>query len=535
MRLLSCLALSTLCALALPARAQQLPVSLYGLAEGLPQTQVSAVAGDPLGYVWVGTYGGVSRFDGDAFETFTVADGLPGNSVTALGTGPGGEMWVATASGTALRRRGRFVPVGGRALAGATALASDGARMWAVRRSRLVSVTGTAVRTWSRADGLPSDSVLAVAATGGTAYVSTAGGLVHIRDGRALRVALPAGSAPPQRLAAAPGGVWGLTPAGLLRVYGSRAEARPFTAAERVEPGGQLVADARGRVWVGDRAGTVWRFGGRTRGVPLEARFGGESGIPRVRVAALHIGAAGEVWGGGGTAGLWRVANEAFALYDTGAGLGVPNVWATAVAGGVLLVGAEDGLHRETPAGFVRDARVRPGEAVRSLLTARDGRLWVGSNGGLIAPDGRRIGAAEGLPRGAVAALADGPDGTIWTGSTGVGRVSPDGRVRALALPGATEDLPFGPDTLVFRVGHKMFALLALDGNTVNLKCDPEEAVGLRERYADVAPGYHMNKAHWNTVGLQGDVPAAEIRAMAATSYALVRASLPRAVRDALA
>ena len=109
-----------------------------------------------------------------------------------------------------------------------------------------------------------------------------------------------------------------------------------------------------------------------------------------------------------------------------------------------------------------------------------------------------------------------------------------DFRDHALALPGVTEDQPFGPDTLVFRVGPKIFALLGLDGDTVNLKCDPEEAVALRERYADVVPGYHMNKTHWNTVGLQGDVPAAEIRAMAEASYALVRASLPRAVRDAL-
>ncbi len=107
-------------------------------------------------------------------------------------------------------------------------------------------------------------------------------------------------------------------------------------------------------------------------------------------------------------------------------------------------------------------------------------------------------------------------------------------RDHALALPGATEDQPFGPDTLVFRVGGKIFALLALDAATVNLKCDPERAVELRERYADVRPGYHMNKRHWNTVALQGDVPAAEIRAMADAAYGLVRASLTRAARATL-
>ena len=75
---------------------------------------------------------------------------------------------------------------------------------------------------------------------------------------------------------------------------------------------------------------------------------------------------------------------------------------------------------------------------------------------------------------------------------------------------------------------------LALDAATVNLKCDPEHAVELREGYADVQPGYHMNKRHWNTVGLQGDVPAAEVRAMASASYGLVRATLTKTARATL-
>ena len=67
-------------------------------------------------------------------------------------------------------------------------------------------------------------------------------------------------------------------------------------------------------------------------------------------------------------------------------------------------------------------------------------------------------------------------------------------RDHCLAQPGATEGLPFGPDTLVFKVGGKMFALINLERTSpaANLKCDPARAVELRERYADVAPGYHM-------------------------------------------
>ena len=105
-----------------------------------------------------------------------------------------------------------------------------------------------------------------------------------------------------------------------------------------------------------------------------------------------------------------------------------------------------------------------------------------------------------------------------------------------LGLPGATEDLPFGPDALVFKVAGKMFALTNLERTppTANLKCDPERAVELREAYADIEPGWHMNKRHWNTVGLQGDVPDETIRLLAEHSYALVVAGLPARLRDGI-
>ena len=108
-----------------------------------------------------------------------------------------------------------------------------------------------------------------------------------------------------------------------------------------------------------------------------------------------------------------------------------------------------------------------------------------------------------------------------------------DLRTHCLAKPGATEDLPFGPDTLVFKVAGKMFALAGLDAlpPTANLKCDPERAAQLRETYADVGPGYHMNKRHWNTIGLRGDVPGRVILDLVDHSYALVVAGLPRVAR----
>ena len=106
-------------------------------------------------------------------------------------------------------------------------------------------------------------------------------------------------------------------------------------------------------------------------------------------------------------------------------------------------------------------------------------------------------------------------------------------RDHCLALPGVEEALPFGPDTLVFKVSGKMFALAGLERMppSVNLKCDPARAVELRERYDAVTPGWHMNKVHWNTVGLQADVPNDLIRDLVDHSYALVRARLPKRVQ----
>ena len=94
----------------------------------------------------------------------------------------------------------------------------------------------------------------------------------------------------------------------------------------------------------------------------------------------------------------------------------------------------------------------------------------------------------------------------------------------------ATEGTPFGPDTLVFKVAGKVFALASLDDvpPRVNLKCDPERALDLRDRYQEVQPGYHMNKKHWNTIELGGGIPESELREMIDHSYYLVVARLPK-------
>ena len=103
-------------------------------------------------------------------------------------------------------------------------------------------------------------------------------------------------------------------------------------------------------------------------------------------------------------------------------------------------------------------------------------------------------------------------------------------REYCLSKPRTTEGTPFGPDVVVFKVGGKMFALASLDNvpTTANLKCDPDLALELRDRYEQVRPGYHMNKKHWNTVEIEGGIPDPELRKMIDHSYDLVAKALPK-------
>lgn len=109
-------------------------------------------------------------------------------------------------------------------------------------------------------------------------------------------------------------------------------------------------------------------------------------------------------------------------------------------------------------------------------------------------------------------------------------------RAYLMAKPEAVEDFPFGPDVAVMKIAGKMFATLTMNNSVahMNLKCDPDEAVMLRDIFPAVIPGYHMNKRHWNTVILDGSVPAGEVQRMIDQSFALVLKSLSKTQRQAL-
>jgi predicted DNA-binding protein (MmcQ/YjbR family) len=104
-----------------------------------------------------------------------------------------------------------------------------------------------------------------------------------------------------------------------------------------------------------------------------------------------------------------------------------------------------------------------------------------------------------------------------------------------LSLPFVTEDLPFDEVTLVFKVKGKLFLLVDIPTcESINLKCDPEQAIVLREKYDAVQPGYHMNKKHWNTVLLNGSIPFSLLKDWIKESYDLVVKGLPKKDREAV-
>jgi predicted DNA-binding protein (MmcQ/YjbR family) len=108
-------------------------------------------------------------------------------------------------------------------------------------------------------------------------------------------------------------------------------------------------------------------------------------------------------------------------------------------------------------------------------------------------------------------------------------------REYCLIKKGVTESFPFDETTLVFKVMDRMFALTdTLDKFSINIKCDPEKAVELRERYPAVTPGYHMNKKHWNTVQIDGSVSDELLIKWIDESYDLIVAKLPKSVRGKL-
>jgi diguanylate cyclase (GGDEF)-like protein len=389
---------------ALPAAAHRLNFQLYSDVQGFPQHQILALLQDATGYLWFGSYAGLSRYDGHGVRTYTTADGLAANAVTELAEDRQGRLWAAT-------RGGHVCVLEGAAFRCLAMAASSGAEvsdleadrdggLWVATSQGLILVAGRATLRFTTAEGLPSDACLRVLQDQqGTLWVGTTAGLAR-RDGDRFVAVLPGrlGGRRAQPLAATGDGLVVGVEGELFRLRGETLRPIPLPGSERPVFTDAAV-DGEGALWVASKDGAFWLAGG------LALHVTPELGLPTESLHRVLVDREGEVWFGS----------------DMGAAKLVPSPFQAFTA--------NDGL---------------PSSVVHSLAEGPRGELWVGTHGGIaVRGEGRmrRFGVPAGGFEGHVFGLAPAPGGAGMLIGTDAGLVLWDGGVRRVyrvadGLPG---------------------------------------------------------------------------------------------------
>jgi diguanylate cyclase (GGDEF)-like protein len=402
---------------------QWVPTRQYGTREGLAQSQVNAMVQDARGYLWAATHGGLSRFNGRRFTTFTTLNGLPDDVLSCLAADREGRVWVGADSGRVALWDGRSLrelpePDPARRTPITALLALPGGRVLLGTESGLW--TGSEAG-FERADPGPVRGI--VADGEGGAWVL--GDALARWGGRRLEpfpVELPE---PASRLVAVcPDGaaMWMVRDDGLVLHWKDRRWARfqvpvqePKAAVPR--PGGGL--------WVGGRNG-LWllRPDGRVEYHRLK------SNEPTTPVASLLVDREGSLWIGTFTEGMVQEIAMPLTLFTRESGLASTTVWSFAEGplSGCVWMGSEsngllgwcEGKGWVEPVG---PARGLPSPRAIAVAAAPDGGVWVGTHRGLAFVQGgtvRRVwGAGDGLPDPYIRALLLDPDGALWVGTAG--------------------------------------------------------------------------------------------------------------------
>lgn len=442
--------------LALAARAQALgldpkkAVTQYNLdvwttESGLPQNTVTSLVQTQDGYLWIGTFGGLARFDGARFTTFdkSTTPPLPNSGVHALLPDQNGGLWVGTnGGGLTLLKDGAA-----RTFTGADGLGGDvvrslfqdkQGRLWAGTNGGLSLFEAGRFRNWGAKEGFTTSVVRAIREDAqGALWIATNGdGLYRMQDGRFNRLTRKDGlpsdfvfSLQVDRQ----GGLWiGTNGGGLARYAGGRVRvygAKDGLAGDIIWT---LFEDKQGSLWVGTYGAGLFRregdvFRGLTAGNGLSSDF----------VRALWQDHEGSLWIGTNTGGMARLRDGKFTVYTAREGL--PSDVAKSVlasADGALWVGTSGGgLARFKDGRFLAWSRRDglPNEFIQALLLDRQGALWIGTNGGGLArfKDGafRVYNTRDGLADDHVAAIAEDKQGALWVGTNagGLSRLE-DGR-----------------------------------------------------------------------------------------------------------
>jgi ligand-binding sensor domain-containing protein len=348
----ACLTVAIIAASSLSAADAPMPSSewvarAWQTEDGLPQNTVNAIVQTRDGFLWVGTNGGLARFDGVRFRKFGLQDGLRSVEVMALAEDSAGALWIGTSGGGLSRWQGERLASFGAAEGfppgtDVIALAADrDGSLWIGTDKGLVHWSGGTFEIIDESQGLPKKQVRALLQDSrGTLWVSSIGeGLFRGVDNRFVRVP-------------GPGPVDG-------NVY-------------------SLLEDRGGAVWAGTDYGVLWK-----RHEDAWRRFDSASGLPKANIESLAQGADGTLWIGIRNSGLYRSSGERFAPAASAGDLSEVGVRALAVdrEGSVWAGAASAGLHRLSPRvlNYWSRAAGLPPTAVKSVAEDASGSFWIGT------------------------------------------------------------------------------------------------------------------------------------------------------------
>lgn len=413
------------------------PVSAYfretwTTRDGLPHNQVNAIAQTPDGYLWLGTWEGLVRYNGLEFHVFDRRNtpALQDNGIRAIRIAADGALVLSTSRGGVTIHRGNTW----RTLTTADGLAQDEVmdavedrkgRLWVATESAgITRIDGGKARQFTQGSGLPSSVMFGLLLDrDDSVWAATAEGLVHLVDDRTTLYGAAAGlpDAPVFRLLqTADGQLYVGTETGAYRRVGER-----FVPLSELLPADgvpSLALDASGAMWVGTVNHGLLRLTDNS-----VEQFSSQRGLPNNRVAALFVDREGSLWAGT-NAGLLRLRDAPFSTYNTEHGLSDDYVRALAESrDGSIWIGTSRGLNRWRGGkldGVFTSADGLPGDSILSLLETADGSLWAGTyvSGLMRLRDGRVIehfDTRSGMPgSNQVRALAQAPDGTLWIGTS---------------------------------------------------------------------------------------------------------------------
>lgn len=354
----------------------------YGIEEGLPQASVNALLQGRDGYLWIGTYGGLVRFDGDSFRTFHAGPGgLPSSRIQSLHEDGHGRLWIGThGDGIALYESGRFRALdvcGGNCQVNAIRPSADARTLWAVGPQGVFEIDPDSLQSRVRDSSFDAYGSIAPMPDG-KVFAAGPAGLARIDADSLAAIPLPAGSGQVRAMEGRGRYLWLVT--GDWRLYRHDTRAGDWSLVRAsVPPHTRLTISNDGRLLMSDwPAGDTWLLHDDGSSAPL-------AGIPPgVHARQAHVDHEGNLWIGTDTQGLWRIRPSRIGLMQSpdvqmdGPGYSVVEDG----EGGMWFAMACGGLRHWSHDGIVRSVPLEStlgNNCVRSLAMDDQGRLWIGT------------------------------------------------------------------------------------------------------------------------------------------------------------